>query len=83
MRRIGRERPRRDTPPTGGGLRCASTWGPFADRSGGLIIFNADSGEQAEQLVAGDPFIREDLLDRHWVKEWVVDVRAPATEGTP
>ncbi len=24
--------------------------GPFADRSGGLIIFNADSGEQAEQL---------------------------------
>jgi uncharacterized protein YciI len=47
--------------------------GPFADRSGGLIIFNADSGEQAKRLVAGDPFIREDLLDRHWVKEWVVD----------
>ena len=45
--------------------------GPFADRSGGLITFESESIEEAERLVADDPFIREDLLDRHWVKEWV------------
>jgi uncharacterized protein YciI len=45
--------------------------GPFADRSGGLITFESVNAEDAERLVADDPFIREDLLDRHWVKEWV------------
>lgn len=47
--------------------------GPFADRSGGLITFAADTFSRAEQLVADDPFAREDLLERHWVKEWMVD----------
>lgn len=47
--------------------------GPFADRSGGLITFAADTPARAEQLVADDPFAREDLLQRHWVKEWMVD----------
>jgi uncharacterized protein YciI len=45
--------------------------GPFADRSGGLITFESENTQEAERLVANDPFIREDLLDRHWVKEWV------------
>jgi len=45
--------------------------GPFADRSGGLITFESESTEQAERLVADDPFIREGLLDRYWVKGWV------------
>jgi uncharacterized protein YciI len=47
--------------------------GPFADRSGGLITFQADSGAQAEQLVANDPFLSEGLLERHWVKQWLPD----------
>jgi uncharacterized protein YciI len=47
--------------------------GPFADRSGGLITFEAESGAAAEALVANDPFLREDLLERHWVKEWLLD----------
>jgi uncharacterized protein YciI len=38
--------------------------GPFADRSGGLISFETDSEEEAEQLVAHDPFVREGLVDR-------------------
>jgi uncharacterized protein YciI len=38
--------------------------GPFADRSGGLITFEADSIFEAEQLVADDPFVQEDLLQR-------------------
>jgi uncharacterized protein len=47
--------------------------GPFADRSGGLITFQTDSGAQAEQLVANDPFLSEGLLERHWVKQWLPD----------
>jgi uncharacterized protein len=47
--------------------------GPFADRSGGLLTFEAESGAAAEALVANDPFLREDLLERHWVKEWLLD----------
>jgi uncharacterized protein YciI len=47
--------------------------GPFADRSGGLITFQAGSATEAEQLAGHDPFVREDLLERRWVKEWITD----------
>jgi uncharacterized protein YciI len=47
--------------------------GPFADRSGGLITFEIPSAEEGERLVADDPFVREDLLERRWVKEWSID----------
>jgi uncharacterized protein YciI len=43
--------------------------GPMADRSGGLIAFEAGSIEEAERLVAGDPFVRAELLESSWVKE--------------
>jgi uncharacterized protein YciI len=45
--------------------------GPFADKSGGLITFDADSQEEAEELVSGDPFVQEGLLGRHWINEWL------------
>jgi uncharacterized protein YciI len=44
--------------------------GPFADRTGWLITFVVDEPAQAEAAVAGDPFVREGLLERHWLKEW-------------
>lgn len=47
--------------------------GPFADRSGGLIVFESATQEHAERLVSRDPFLREELLDRHWIKEWLAD----------
>jgi uncharacterized protein YciI len=47
--------------------------GPFADRSGGLITFEAESSEDAEELVANDPFLREGLLEHHWVKGWMLE----------
>jgi uncharacterized protein YciI len=47
--------------------------GPFADRSGGLIVFETESGAAAEVLVADDPFLREHLLEHHWVKQWLPD----------
>lgn len=47
--------------------------GPFADRAGGLITFEAESSEDAEALVADDPFLREGLLGQHWVKGWTLE----------
>ena len=47
--------------------------GPFADRSGGLITFEAHSVHEAEQLAADDPFAREGLLASRWLKEWHVE----------
>jgi uncharacterized protein YciI len=46
--------------------------GPFADRSGGLITFEARSVDEAEWLAADDPFVREGLLASRWLKEWHV-----------
>ena len=45
--------------------------GPTADRSAGLITFEAGSVRKAEQLVEDDPFVRSGLLDGAWVKEWL------------
>ena len=45
--------------------------GPFADRSGGLITFEAGSIEQAERIVAADPFMRKALIETSVVKQWV------------
>lgn len=47
--------------------------GPFADRSGGLIVFDTTAQADAERLVAGDPFRQEGLVAQHWIKEWLVD----------
>jgi uncharacterized protein YciI len=47
--------------------------GPFADRSGGLILFEHDSEPDADRLAAADPFRREQLLDSHWLKVWAVE----------
>jgi uncharacterized protein YciI len=44
--------------------------GPFSDRSGGLIIFEAPSLEQAGGIIAADPFVREKLLETSVVKHW-------------
>ncbi len=47
--------------------------GPFADRSGGLISFSAESLEQAGSLVQNDPFVVADLVAQKWLKEWQVE----------
>lgn len=45
--------------------------GPFADRSGGLICFSAESLNAARQIVTGDPFLKSGLLESWWLKEWL------------
>ena len=46
--------------------------GPFADRSGGMVVFQAESLDSATLIANSDPFVKEDLLDNSWVKEWIL-----------
>ncbi len=45
--------------------------GPFGDRSGGLIIFEARDMDVAEALALNDPFVIEQLIEIKWIKEWM------------
>ena len=45
--------------------------GPFVDRSGGLITFAAASLDDTQQIIADDPFVREQLIEQSWIKEWL------------
>ncbi|NOX87811.1 MAG: hypothetical protein GXO77_02215 [Calditrichaeota bacterium] len=47
--------------------------GPFADRTGGLITFEAGDIASASEVAENDPFIRHDLIENKWVKEWIVE----------
>ncbi|MCK6209047.1 YciI family protein [Georgenia sp. EYE_87] len=38
--------------------------------SGGIYLLDVDSREEAEQLIAQDPFTRADLFDRVVVTRW-------------
>jgi uncharacterized protein YciI len=44
--------------------------GPFQDRTGGLITFEAADRGEAERAVSTDPFVEDGLLDVYWLKEW-------------
>jgi uncharacterized protein YciI len=46
--------------------------GPFADRSGSLVILNAESAEHARALYRGDPWTTHDILVVGDVKEWTI-----------
>ncbi len=47
--------------------------GPFADRSGGSISFEAENRLEAKRLVASDLFVVADLLSETWLKEWQLE----------
>ncbi|HAK89987.1 MAG TPA: hypothetical protein DHV16_06400 [Nitrospiraceae bacterium] len=48
--------------------------GPFADRTGGMITFEAESVDDANRIIINDPFVIQDLLESNWIKEWVVEI---------
>lgn len=47
--------------------------GPFTDRSGGLITFEAENMDEATSIINNDPFVLEDLIENGWIKEWDVE----------
>jgi hypothetical protein len=42
--------------------------GPFADQSGSLIVFEADSLEEAKAFAAGDPYVTKGVFESHEVR---------------
>lgn len=44
--------------------------GPFLDDYGALIIYEADSAEEAESLLKGDPFHANGIFVRWMVRPW-------------
>jgi hypothetical protein len=55
--------------------------GPFADRTGGLITFEAAGTALAQRAVYGDLFILEGLVDAHWLKKWTPESKDPHSHG--
>lgn len=53
--------------------------GPFADRSGGLVTFEADAPAQAQHLATNDPFVREGVVSSWWLEEWLAERAAQTT----
>jgi uncharacterized protein YciI len=44
--------------------------GPFTDMSGGLIVYEADSQEAAEQLIRSDPFFAHGVFVKWTIRPW-------------
>ncbi len=44
--------------------------GPFADDSGALIVYEADTLEQAEELLKNDPFRAGGIFIRWTIRPW-------------
>jgi uncharacterized protein len=45
--------------------------GPFSDKSGGLILFEAENIEAATELAMNDPFSVREVIETKWIKEWI------------
>lgn len=45
--------------------------GPFADRSGGLISFEAPGLAEATAIIEKDPFVVQGLIAEQWIREWL------------
>ena len=45
--------------------------GPFHDKSGGLILFEAENMELATELAMNDPFVVREAIETKWVKELI------------
>jgi uncharacterized protein len=46
--------------------------GPFADRTGSLVIVAADSAAQVSEIYRSDPWTEKDVLVVDHVKEWII-----------
>ena len=46
--------------------------GPFADRSGSMVILAVDNAEKARAIFREDPWAKQDILVAHDAKEWTI-----------
>lgn len=52
------------------GILRASGPYPGADPDSALLIFKAESEKVVQDIIAGDPFTRDNLIQRHTIHEW-------------
>ena len=52
--------------------------GPFVDDSGGLIVYEADSAEEAGQFIAADPFSKAGVFATWTIRPWNPVMANPA-----
>lgn len=45
--------------------------GPFTDRSGSLIVIEAESREEVEAFMEGDPYVREGVFSHYEVRPFL------------
>jgi uncharacterized protein YciI len=48
--------------------------GPYGDKTGGAILYQADDEAAAAELVAGDPYTQLDVTKDRFLREWAVTV---------
>jgi uncharacterized protein YciI len=46
--------------------------GPFADRTGALVIVKADNANQVREMYREDPWTTQDVMKVADVKEWTI-----------
>ena len=46
--------------------------GPFADRTGSMVIVTAENAEQVYEMFRSDPWTEHDILVVADVKEWII-----------
>jgi uncharacterized protein YciI len=56
-------------PLAGAGVARLPGW-PLPGPDRGLITFEAEDGDRVRRAVDADPFVREGLLEVHWLKQW-------------
>ena len=57
--------------------------GPFEDGSGALIVYECGSRDEAEGLIAADPFAAAGVFHRHTLKPWKQVFATPTPRMTP
>lgn len=45
--------------------------GPFADKSGGMILFSSTSLDDAQKIVSQDPLLQNKAIRDYLLKEWI------------
>ena len=55
--------------------------GPFADESGALVIFEAESPQAVREIYRNDPWTRHDILVVGCAKEWTIFLDARERKG--
>lgn len=57
--------------------------GPFEDGSGALIVYECATREEAEALIAADPFAAAGVFHRHTLKVWKQVFALPTPRMAP